>query len=93
MPVLIATIACFRTFLCTLIIDPHVHHRGGVVPHNLPVPSIFFVTRSNLVASLVGPPQLVSCSKGNGFGEWPSSTALLFFDDGLEKTASYTAPL
>lgn len=73
---LITTIACFLTFLCTLIIDPHVHHRGGVVPHDLPVPSIFFVTCSNLVASLVGPPQLVSCCQGNEVVEYPPSTAL-----------------
>lgn len=65
----------FLTFLCALIIDPHVHHRGGVVPHNLPVPSVLFVTCSYLVTSLVGPPQLVSCSQGNGFVDYPSTAA------------------
>lgn len=80
---LIPTLARFLTFLCALIIDPHVHHRGGVVSHNFPVPSVFFVTCSDLVASLVGPPQLVPCSQGNGFVEYPSTTALILSDVGL----------
>lgn len=48
------------TFLHILIIDPHVHHWGGVVSQNFPVSSILLVTCSYLVSSLIGPPQLVS---------------------------------
>lgn len=53
----------FLTSLHFLIIDSHVHHGRGVVPHHPPVSSVLLVTCSDLVGPLVRPPKFVACRK------------------------------
>lgn len=48
------------TFLHRLIVDFHVHHGRRAVAQDFPVAAVLLVADSDLVGSLIGPPQLVS---------------------------------